>query len=71
MPTTEEDVRLKCEKIVNESWSDAQKFYNEIKNIINKDGPKNKKENIILIIAANAALQQMTLDKAEDEIYFS
>ena len=71
MSTTEEMNRLKCEKIVNESWSEAYKLYDEIKDIVHRGGVKEEKDNIILMIAANAALQQMTLDKAEDEIHFS
>lgn len=63
--------RLRCEKIVNESWSKARDFYYDIEYIIHKGKSENERENAILMIAANAALQQMTLDNVDDEIYFT
>lgn len=67
MTTTNEINRLQCEKIVNESWSKARENYDELQEIINNEGPINEKEDIILMIAANAALQKMTLDNANDK----
>jgi len=61
---------IQCEKIVNETWSKAAMHYDDIKAIIEKGGPENEYEQIIMLIAANATLQKMTLDKAKDERYF-
>jgi len=61
---------LQCEKIVNESWSKAANFYDDIKRIVEKGGPNTESEVGIMMIAANAALQKMTLDRATDQLLF-
>lgn len=70
MTTTEEVSRLKCEKLVNESWSKAWKYLDEIKEILDKGEIQNDHEEAILMIAAHAALSQMTMNKAEQETVF-
>ena len=68
---SEEDlILLRCDKIVNETWSKAAVYYDDIKFIMDKGVPSNKAEEAIMMIAANATLQKMTLDKAKDELLF-
>lgn len=67
---TEDMFFIQCEKIVNESWSKIALYYDEIKAIIEKGGPENEYEQDIMMIAANATLQKMTLDKASDKRFF-
>jgi len=67
---TEDMFFIQCEKIVNETWSKTAIHYDTIKEIVEKGGPENEYEQSIMMIAANAALQKMTLDKANDQRYF-
>ena len=67
---TEDMFFIQCEKIVNETWSKTAIHYDEIKTIVEKGGPENEYEQSIMMIAANATLQKMTLDKANDQRYF-
>ncbi len=67
---TEDLIVLQCEKIVNESWSKAAIYYDDIKRIVVKGGASTESEESIMMIAANAALQKMTLDKATDKLLF-
>ena len=60
---------LQCGKIVNETWSKASLHYEYIKEIVEKGGPENEQEEAIMMIAANATLQKMTLDRVSDERY--
>jgi len=64
---TEDLMLMRCEKIVNETWSKTSLYYDTLKDIIEKGGPSTDQELTILMIAANATLQKMTLDKALDE----
>jgi len=68
---TEDLLLMQCEKIVNETWSKAAMHYDVLQQIIYHGGPTTDNEEAILMIAANAALQKMTLDKALDEQYFN
>jgi len=68
---TEDMFSIQCEKIVNETWSKTARYYDEIKSIVAKGGPENEYEQSIMMIAANATLQKMTLDKASDQEYFN
>lgn len=72
MAKTETDdlFALQCEKIVNESWSKAVIHYDSLKEIIERGGPCTEREEAIIMIAANAALQKMTLDRATDRLLF-
>jgi hypothetical protein len=72
MAKTETDnlLLLQCEKIVNETWSKAAIHYDSLKEIIERGGPCTETEEAIVMIAANAALQKMTLDKATDKLLF-
>ncbi len=67
---TDDLLLLQCEKIVNESWSKAAIHSDDIKAIVEKGGPSTEREEAIIMIAANAALQKMTLDKATDQLLF-
>lgn len=67
---TEDMFFIQCEKIVNETWSKTALYYDEIKAIIEKGGPENEYEQGIMMIAANATLQKMTLDRASDKRFF-
>lgn len=68
---TDDLLLLQCEKIVNETWSKAAIHYDSLKDIIERGGPCTEREEATIMIAANAALQKMTLDKATDELYFN
>lgn len=72
MAKTETDnlLALQCEKIVNESWSKAAIYYDDIKAIVEQGGPCTETEEAIMMIAANATLQKMTLDRATDKLLF-
>ena len=67
----DESEMLKCEKVVNESWSIVRAHQEELEVIIERGQAINKREKSILIIAAGVALQQLTLDNAKDDYYFS
>ena len=70
MTTTKDQNRLKCEKIVNENWSKASLYYDEIKEILEREEIQNEREKSILMIAAHAALSKMIMDRANDELLF-
>jgi len=70
MTTTEDLNRLKCEKLVNERWSKASTYYDEIKEILDKGEIQDEREESILMIVAHAALSKMTMDRADDKILF-
>lgn len=66
---------LRCERIVNESWSKAGVYFDEIKKIMEKgeNEKNNKREREIIKIFARIAYQKIILDKATDkqcDIYF-
>jgi len=58
--------RIQCEKILNETWAKALIHYDKIKEIVEHGDIRNETDKIVLLIAANAALQKMTLDRAVD-----
>ena len=69
-PTTNDLFLLQCEKIVNKTWSITATHYDAIKRIVEKGSPSNDSEEAIMMIAANATLQKMTLDRAMDKDLF-
>ncbi len=62
---------LRCERIVNESWSKVWMYYDEIKEIMGKgeNEENNEREKEIIKVFARIAYQKMTLDKAIDKEY--
>ena len=66
---TEALLFIQCEKIVNETWAKTSLHYDQLNKIILNGGPLNEDEEAIIMIAANATLQKMTLDRAKDEMY--
>ncbi len=66
----EERYRIKCEKVVNESWSVVEEHKDEIKEILEKGGPETDRELSILKIAAEAFLMKISLSRAEDIALF-
>ena len=58
--------RLLCEKIVNQTWSTAANFREEIEQILDKSGPISDRDISLLIIAATAFVQKDTLIELED-----
>jgi hypothetical protein len=67
---TDDLLLLQCEKIVNETWSKAAIHYDDLQAIVLKGGPSTESEEAIIMVAANAALQKMTLDRATDKLLF-
>lgn len=71
MATKEELCMLRCEMVVNETWSKLDSYYDELKEIMDKGGPESDREQSIVLIAAEVALQNLTLTKAQDEHFFN
>lgn len=67
MTSTDEMDRLKCERIVNETWAKAREYYEELQEIIERGTIEDGRDEAILLIAANASLQKMTLDQMSDQ----
>ncbi len=69
--TTADGVNLlRCEKVVNESWSKARMYFDEIKEIMEKEEEEeDEREREIIKMFARIAYQKMILDKAVDEKY--
>lgn len=68
--STDEVKRLRCEKVVNETWSKANKYLKELKVITLRGKINNKREEAILLVAANAAVQKMIMDNTEEPELF-
>lgn len=62
---------LRCEKVVNESWSKVRVYFDEIKKIMEKEEKEedNEREREVIKMFARIAYQKMSLDKAVDEKY--
>lgn len=71
MANKEELYMIRCEHLVNETWSKLDDYYDELKAIMDKGGPENDREQSIVLIAADTALQNLTLTKAQDEHFFN
>jgi len=65
MAKKEDLYRIRCERVVNESWAEAKKHLNKLPAILT-NGPENEEESAIIISAALAFLQKATLEEAED-----
>ncbi len=69
--TKDRDVqRLGCEKIVNESWSKAARYKDKIDEVLKKDRPRTDNDISLLIIAAAAFMQRVTLEEVENKELF-
>lgn len=68
--TTEDMYRMRCEKVVNEGWSRASLHFDEIKQVVEKGKVSTEEDEILLLIAAGAFIQKMTLDRAVDQTLF-
>lgn len=67
MATTKKELyRIRCEKLVNESWGEARKHLDKLHEIF-QSGAKNTEEVKIIIKAAFAFLQRATLEETEDQ----
>ena len=71
MSDKEELYMIRCEKVVNETWSKLDNYYDELKEILDSGGPKNEREQAIVLLAAETALHNLTLTNAQDEYYFN
>ena len=69
MASKEQLYRIRCERVVNESWAEARKYLDRLKDILS-NGAKDNEEVSILYLAAFAFLQKATLDEAEDQELF-
>ncbi len=66
--TKDRDVqRLRCEKLVNESWSIAERHKEKIQAVLNKNNPTSPNDISLLVIAAAAFMQKVMLDDVENE----
>lgn len=69
--TTVEDLyQMRCEKIVNESWSRASLHFDEIKKIVETGEVSTEEDKSLLLVAAGAFVQKMTLEQAIDQTCF-
>ncbi len=59
-------VCLQCEKVVNESWSSVKQYKNELIAILEKEEVSNPAEISLLKAAANAFIQKIELEEAEE-----
>jgi hypothetical protein len=58
--------RLFCERIVETTWSNAEKFKEELAIIVNRGTIKTDRDLSILLISAGAFLQRVTLSDADN-----
>jgi hypothetical protein len=57
--------RLLSERILNESWSNVELFKKEIGKILEKGRVESDREMSLIMMAANAFFQKVTLNDAE------
>ena len=67
MAKKEELYLIKNEKIVNESLAKIDRYYEEIKIIIEKWDIETDKEKSLALITMNALFKKLTLDRAIDK----
>jgi hypothetical protein len=67
-PTKSDLMHVKLEHAVNESWSNLNQLYEEIKLIV-ETGPQTQDDMNLMRIAANVAYQHMTLSRAEENYF--
>ena len=67
---SEEKYRLLSEKLVNESWSAAEKYAEEIEEVLQQEGELDERGKSLLIIAATAFVQRAAMEKAESIALF-
>lgn len=70
MTSTADVDRLKCEKIVNEIWSDVNTHFDELDRILKRGFIRDEGDEAILMIAAHAALAKITMDQADEKVLF-
>lgn len=69
MASKEQLYRIRCERVVNESWAEARKYLDRLEDIL-INGAKDDEDVTILYLAAFAFLQKATLNEAEDQELF-
>lgn len=65
----EEKFHLRCEKVVNETWSDAEKYTEEIEKTLKKE-EWDERDQSLMRIAAAAFCQRAIMDKADSIALF-
>ena len=61
------EVRLLCERILNESWSKVLQYKSELEVILERGTIENESDQAIVFAAADAFLQRVNLEIASDE----
>jgi len=62
-------VRIRTEKIRNESWVKLSNYHNDLIRITENGGPENERDKDIIFLAALVACQHLTVNMAEDKLY--
>jgi len=60
----EEQNRLLCEKVLNESWSKVEKYTNDIRSALEKD-ELSERGLVLIKMAARAFVQKSMMDRAD------
>ena len=63
-----EKQRLVCEGTVNKSWFAAEKYKDDIREVVERDMPYNEKDILLLRVGANAFLSKVILADLENTI---
>ena len=58
--------RLVCERILNESWSNAERYKGEIEKILERGTIESERDVSLLLIASGAFMQRSTLISADN-----
>lgn len=66
---TKNTYRLRCEKIVNESWSKVEEHVNEIMKALEKD-ILDERDILLLRLASGAFVQRVQLNQLESDELF-
>ena len=65
----EEQHRLMCEKVVNESWSAVEEHIDKIVEALEKE-VLNEEDILLLKLASRVFVQRVTLDRADSKALF-
>jgi len=63
--------RIKIDHEIAESFGKLRPFFDELKEIVNRGCALTEREQTVLMMAAIASLQKMTMDIAMEDMYLS